>query len=114
MLFFRLLRACGELELDVNANGRYFTADTVEELLRQVEQLLIEAAADDMPLTRPEPPAGLLPVPRPSRESRPSPVPSPSRKPRSLPELASPNRPPPTRTAGGGGRRLPDRADRGQ
>jgi hypothetical protein len=55
LLFFRVLRTSGELELDVNANGRYFTADTVEYLLREVEQLLIDAAADDTALARPEP-----------------------------------------------------------
>jgi hypothetical protein len=58
MLFFQVLRACGELELDVNANGQFFSADTVEQLLREVEQLLIDAAAGDTALARPEPPAG--------------------------------------------------------
>ena len=57
MLFFQVLRACGELELDVTANGQFFTADTVERLLREVEQLLIDAAAGDTALARPEPPA---------------------------------------------------------
>ena len=56
MLFFQVMRACGELELDVNANGQFFTADTVEQLLRDVEQLLIDAAAGDTPLPHPEPP----------------------------------------------------------
>ena len=51
MLFFRLMRACDEFELDVNANGHYFTADTVEQLLRDVEQLLIDAASGDRPLS---------------------------------------------------------------
>ncbi|MEZ0113892.1 hypothetical protein ABH920_007926 [Catenulispora sp. EB89] len=56
MLFFQVLRACGELELDVNANGQFFTADTAEHLLREVEHLLIDAAAGDTALARPEPP----------------------------------------------------------
>lgn len=55
MLFFRLMRACDEFELDVNADGRHFTADEVEQLLRDVEQVLIDAAAGDVALswTRP-------------------------------------------------------------
>jgi hypothetical protein len=57
MLFFQVLRACGELHLDVNANGQFFTANTVEQLLREIEQLLIDAAAGDTPLAQPEPPA---------------------------------------------------------
>ena len=57
LLFFRVLRTSGEFELDVHANGLFFTADTVEHLLRDVEQLLIDAAADDTVLVRPEPPA---------------------------------------------------------
>jgi len=57
MLFFQVMRACGELELDVNANGQFFTADTVEQLLREIEQLLIDAAAGDTALARSEPPA---------------------------------------------------------
>ncbi|MEY9904665.1 hypothetical protein ABIA35_000881 [Catenulispora sp. MAP12-49] len=57
LLFFQVLRACGELELAVNANGQFFTADTMEQLLREIEQLLIAAAAGDTALTQPEPPA---------------------------------------------------------
>ena len=55
MLFFRLMRACDEFELDVNANGRYFTADTAEQLLRDVEQLLVDAASEDRALPLPGP-----------------------------------------------------------
>jgi hypothetical protein len=55
MLFFRVMHACDEFELDVNADGRHFTADTVEQLLRDVEQLLIEAAAEDVALPVSEP-----------------------------------------------------------
>ncbi|WP_344666490.1 condensation domain-containing protein [Catenulispora yoronensis] len=57
MLFFQVLRACGELELDVNANGNFFSADTVEHLLREIEQLLIDAAAGDTALPHSEPTA---------------------------------------------------------
>ena len=39
--------------LDVNASGHHFTADTVEQLLRDVEQLLIDAASGDRALPLP-------------------------------------------------------------
>jgi hypothetical protein len=50
LLFFRLLRACDELELEVHVDGRFFDADTVEGLLRGVERLLVDAAAGDVAL----------------------------------------------------------------
>jgi hypothetical protein len=50
LLFFRLLRACDEFELEVHVNGRFFDPDTVEGLLLGVERLLVEAAAGDVPL----------------------------------------------------------------
>jgi hypothetical protein len=57
MMFFRLMRACDEFELDVVVDGRHLTADTVEYLLRAVEQLLVDAASGDAPLDWDEPTA---------------------------------------------------------
>jgi hypothetical protein len=64
LLFFRLLRACDELELEVHVDGRFFDADTASSLMSGVERLLIDAAAGDVALDDPDVTFGVVPSPR--------------------------------------------------